>query len=151
MVNGSVACAVYLPRRKSTNTSSFGHSSARCTSLTNRMTYMWRFAANDSYSSSSAYLIQFVGAFTEHDWQRLWKIEGGKQMQVLWLANPAKQDVDNRSHHQQQWPNKRHLPPMRRNDRDDNTHDGNLFLFHAGIELIHLHGNCSAATTTQRL
>ncbi|KAF8772335.1 hypothetical protein HU200_005873 [Digitaria exilis] len=32
---------------------------------------VWRFSANGNYSSSSAYLIHFVGNIIDHDWQRL--------------------------------------------------------------------------------
>ncbi|KAF8653130.1 hypothetical protein HU200_062574 [Digitaria exilis] len=33
----------------------------------------WRFSACGTYSSSSAYLAQFVGTFANNDWIQLWK------------------------------------------------------------------------------
>ncbi|KAF8779733.1 hypothetical protein HU200_002318 [Digitaria exilis] len=46
----------------------------------------WRFSANGTYSSSSAYRIQFVAAFPDHDWQRLWKTKAENKCKFFgWL------------------------------------------------------------------
>jgi hypothetical protein len=43
------------------------------TSLTDQEdAIQWRFTANGSYSTKSAYVIQFAGSYPEYEWNKMW-------------------------------------------------------------------------------
>jgi hypothetical protein len=46
----------------------------------------WRFTENGVYSSRSAYRIQFIGSYANHEWDRLWKSKVENKCKFfLWL------------------------------------------------------------------
>jgi hypothetical protein len=54
----------------------------------------WRFRAAGSYSSRSAYKAQFISAYTEQNWLRLWKAKVEPKCSLFLMATIAEQDVD---------------------------------------------------------
>jgi hypothetical protein len=60
----------------------------RQTSLTVSLTVQddeisWRFSANGTYSTKSAYIIQFVGSFADFSWADLWKAKAENKCKFL--------------------------------------------------------------------
>lgn len=46
----------------------------------------WEFSANDKYSSSSAYKVQFMANFPDHDWERILKMKAENKCKFFsWL------------------------------------------------------------------
>jgi hypothetical protein len=56
-----------------------------CTSQT-ADTITWRFTASGSYTSRSAYAIQFAGSFADYEWDKIWNAKVENKCKLFcWL------------------------------------------------------------------
>jgi len=72
----------------------------------------WRFTADGNYTVKSAYNVQFIGSFPDHDWEKVWKAKVEPKCRFFLLVVAPAKDSDFRQDNTARWPSRPYLQAM---------------------------------------